>query len=151
MGRTIGKAIAMSRKVVVNTERSGLQQNISIGPHQLRADEPIAFGGTDAGPDPYEFLLAALGACTGITIRMYAERKKWPLEAVEVQLAHSKIHAEDCADCDTQPRTLDRIDRKISVTGRLTTDQLQRLREIADRCPVHNTLSSKVQIHTSVV
>src|SRR6266403_1927029 len=120
----------MSRKVIVSAERSGLQQNITIGPHQLRADEPIAFGGTDAGPDPYEFLLTALGACTGITIRMYAERKKWPLETVQVQLAHSKIHAEDRAECDTQPRTLDRIDRKISFTGKLTTGQLQRLREL---------------------
>src|SRR6267154_761050 len=123
----------MSRKVIVTAERSGLLQNITIGPHQLRADEPIAFGGTDAGPDPYEFLLAALGACTGITVRMYAERKKWPLEGVQIQLTHSTIHGEDCADCETQARTLDRIDRNISFTGNLSTDQLQRLREIADR------------------
>ena len=141
----------MSRKVIVTAERSGLLQNITIGPHQLRADEPIAFGGGDAGPDPYELLLAALGACTGMTIRMYAERKKWPLEGVQVQLAHSKIHAEDCADCETQPRSLDRIDREISFTGKLSADQLQRLREIADKCPVHRTLSSHVQIHTAVV
>jgi putative redox protein len=141
----------MSRKVIVTAERSGLEQKITIGPHQLRADEPVAFGGGDAGPDPYELLLSALGACTGITIRMYAERKKWPLEGVQVQLTHSKIHAEDCADCETQPRSLDRIEREISFTGRLSTDQLQRLREIADRCPVHRTLSSHVQIHTSVV
>lgn len=141
----------MSRKVIVTAERSGLLQNITIGPHQLRADEPIAFGGADAGPDPYELLLAALGACTGMTIRMYAERKKWPLEGVQVQLAHSKIHAEDCAHCETQPRSLDRIEREISFTGKLSADQLQRLREIADRCPVHRTLSSQVQIHTSVV
>jgi uncharacterized OsmC-like protein len=141
----------MSREVIVTAQRSGLLQNIRIGPHQLRADEPIAFGGADAGPDPYELLLSALGACTGITIRMYAERKKWPLEGVQVQLTHSKIHGEDCADCETQPRTLDRIERKISFTGNLSTDQLTRLREIADRCPVHRTLSSHVQIHTSVV
>ena len=140
----------MSRKVIVTAERSGLEQKITIGPHQMRADEPVAFGGGDAGPDPYELLLSALGACTGITIRMYAERKKWPLEGVQVQLAHSKIHAEDCADCETQSRTLDRIEREISFTGRLSTDQLQRLREIADRCPVHRTLSSHVEIHSSV-
>jgi putative redox protein len=141
----------MSRKVIVTAEHSGLLQNITIGPHQLRADEPTALGGADAGPDPYELLLAALGACTGITIRMYAARKKWPLEGVQVQLTHSKIHAEDCADCETQPRSLDRIERTISFSGKLSTDQLQRLREIADKCPVHRTLSSQVQIHTSVV
>ncbi len=141
----------MSRTVIVTAEGSGLEQNITIGPHQLRADEPIGFGGTDAGPDPYELLLASLGACTGITVRMYAERKKWPLEGVQVRLAHSKIHAEDCANCESEPRSLDRIERKISFTGKLSTEQLQRLREIADRCPVHRTLSSKVQIDTSVV
>ena len=141
----------MSRNVVVTAERSGLQQNITIGPHQLRADEPPASGGADAGPDPYELLLASLGACTGMTIRMYAERKKWPLEGVQVQLTHSKIYAEDCANCETQPRFLDRIERKISFTGNLSPDQLQRLREIADKCPVHRTLSSQVQIYTSVV
>ena len=141
----------MSREVIVTAERSGLLQTITIGPHELRADEPIAVGGADAAPDPYELLLAALGACTGITVRMYAERKKWPLEGVQVQLAHSRIHAEDCADCESQPQSLDRIDRKISFAGKLSADQLQRLREIADRCPVHRTLSSKVQIHTSVV
>jgi uncharacterized OsmC-like protein len=141
----------MSRKVIVTAERSGLLQNITIGPHRLKADEPIAFGGTDAGPDPYELLLAALGACTGMTVRMYAERKKWPLEGVQIQLEHSKIHAEDCADCETRPGTLDRIERTISFTGKLSADQLQRLREIADKCPVHRTLSSQVQIHTAVV
>jgi uncharacterized OsmC-like protein len=141
----------MSRKVIVTAERSGFLQRITIGPHQLKADEPVAFGGADAGPDPYELLLAALGACTGMTVRTYAERKKWPLEGIQVQLAHSKIHAEDCADCETQPRTLDRIERKISFTGKLSTDQLQRLREISDKCPVHRTLSSQIQIHTSVV
>ncbi len=141
----------MSRTVIVTAERSGLEQKITIGPHQFRADEPVGFGGTDAGPDPYELLLASLGACTGITVRMYAERKKWPLEGVQVRLAHSKIHAEDCANCESEPRSLDRIERKISFTGKLSTEQLQRLREIADRCPVHRTLSSKVQIDTSVV
>src|SRR5260221_12997532 len=141
----------MPRKLIVPAESMGLQQNITIGPHQLRADEPIASSGADAGPDPYELLLAALGACTGITVRMYAERNKWPLEGVQVQLAHSKIHGEDCAACETQPRTLDRIDRQISFTGKLSTNQVQRLREIADRCPVHRTLTSQVQIHTSVV
>ena len=141
----------MSRRVIVTAERSGFLQNITIGPHQLRADELIAFGGADAGPDPYELLLAALGACTGMTVRMYAERKKWPLEGVQVQLAHSKIHAEDCANCETQARSLDRIDIEISFAGKLSADQVQRLREIADKCPVHRTLSSQVQIHTSVV
>ena len=141
----------MSRKVIVTAEGSGLLQNITIGPHQLKADEPVAFGGADAGPDPYELLLAALGACTGMTVRMYAERKKWPLERVQVQLEHSKIHADDCANCESQPRSLDRIETKISFTGKLSADQLQKLREIADKCPVHRTLSSHVQIHTAVV
>src|SRR5260370_30560615 len=141
----------MSRTVIVTAEGSGVAQKIHRRPHHLRADEPIGFGGTDAGPDPYELLLASLGACTGITVRMYAERKKWALEGVQVRLAHSKIHAEDCANCESEPRSLDRIERKISFTGKLSTEQLQRLREIADRCPVHRTLSSKVQIDTSVV
>lgn len=140
----------MSRNVVVIGESSALLQNISIGPHQLRSDEPANAGGTDAGPDPYELLLAALGACTGITIRMYAQRKKWPLEEVKVQLTHSKIHAEDCANCETQPRMIDHIDRKISFTGALSPDQLQRLRDIADKCPVHRTLTSRIQIQTFI-
>jgi len=99
-------------------------------------------------PNPYELLLAALGACTSMTVRMYAERKQWPLQGVEVRLAHSRIHAEDCAECDTKQGMLDRIEAEITFIGDLSDDQRHRLLEIANICPVHRTLVSEVQIRT---
>lgn len=140
----------MPRTVMVNSGIVRYAQNISVGPHLLRADEPHNSGGNDIGPNPYELLLSALGACTSMTLRMYAERKQWPLRGVQVRLAHSKIHAEDCAACDTKQGTLDQIDAEISLIGDLSEDQRQRLMEIADRCPVHRTLISEVQIRTTL-
>ena len=99
-------------------------------------------------PNPYELLLAALGACTSMTVRMYAERKQWPLQGVEVRLTHSRIHAEDCAECDTKQGMLDRIEAEITFIGDLSDDQRHRLLEIANICPVHRTLVSEVQIRT---
>lgn len=138
----------MPRSVVVKAGPSRFGQNISVGSHLLQADEPRDVGGNDDGPNPYELLLPALGTCTSMTVRMYAERKQWPLQGVEVRLAHSRIHAEDCAECDTKQGMLDRIDAEISLIGDLSDDQRRRLMDIADICPVHRTLFSEVQIRT---
>jgi uncharacterized OsmC-like protein len=123
-------------------------QLISAHGHPLRADEPVEVGGADSGPGPYDFLLAGLGACTAMTVRMYAERKKWPLENAHVTLWHSKVHAEDCAGCETKAGKLDRIERVIRLDGPLDAEQKARLMEIADKCPVHRTLTSEIRIET---
>lgn len=141
----------MARDVVVSGSPSGYLQEIVVGLHRLHADEPVAAGGADVGPTPYELLLAALGACTSITLRMYADRKQWPLDGVEVRLRHSRIHATDCAECETKEGMLDHIEREISLRGELTDGQKQRLLEIADRCPVHRTLTSEIHIQTKLV
>jgi len=137
------------RNVVVRETRAGkFQQTVSVGPHRLLADEPVAAGGDDTGPGPYDFVLAGLGACTSMTMRMYAERKSLPLERVTVTLTHSKIHAEDCAECETSTGMLDQIDRVIGMEGNLDAEQRQKLMEIADKCPVHRTLTSEIHIVT---
>ncbi|MDH3218348.1 MAG: bifunctional alpha/beta hydrolase/OsmC family protein [Gammaproteobacteria bacterium] len=115
--------------------------------HFLRADEPEKYGGSDLGPTPYDLLLMALGACTSMTLRMYAGRKKLPLEDVQVRLLHERVHAEDCVDCNVG---IERITRRISLVGDLTVEQRQRLLEIADKCPVHRTLESNPQIVTEL-
>ena len=137
--------------VVVRGSASGFSQEILAGRHRMTADEPASAGGTDTGPSPYEFLLAALGACTSMTLGMYARRKGWPLEEVTVNLRHSKIHASDCADCEAKNEMLDRIDRDIHLAGSLTMEQRSKLLEIADKCPVHRTLTSKIDIRTRAV
>lgn len=124
-------------------------QQITARRHRLVADEPQPIG-ADAGPTPYDLLLAALGACTSITVRMYANRKDWPLERVRVTLRHSRIHAEDCAECETTIGWIDHIDRDIELTGNLDDTQRERLLHIANRCPVHQTLTSDVHIATSL-
>jgi putative redox protein len=125
-------------------------QTIRSGRHQWLADEPSDFGGDDAGPGPYDLLLAGLGACTTMTLRMYATRKKLPLERVRVTLRHDRIHAEDCSDCETTEGRLDEIRRSITLQGDLDDAQRQRLLEIADRCPVHRTLTGEVKIRTAL-
>jgi uncharacterized OsmC-like protein len=137
--------------VIVRGGSTGFAQEIEIGPHRLKGDEPLAFGGTDTGPSPYDFLLAALGTCTSMTISLYARRKGWPLENVTVSLHHSKIHAVDCAECETKVGRLDRIEREIQLTGALTNEQRAKLMEIADRCPVHQTLTSEINIRTRAI
>ncbi|MBK8172880.1 MAG: OsmC family protein [Sandaracinaceae bacterium] len=134
--------------VVVRGRRSGLGQDVRVGAHQLRADEPITLGGTDTGPSPYDYLLAALGACTSMTLRLYADRKRWPLEGVTVHLRHSRIHAADCADCDTKKGMIEQVEREIELAGPLDDEQKSRLLEIADRCPVHRTLTAEMRIDT---
>src|SRR5579863_2702492 len=138
------------RQVVVReTRNSKFQQTVTVGPHQLLADEPTTSGGEDTGLAPYDFLLAGLGACTSMTMRLYAERKSLPLERTTVTLRHSKIHAEDCAECETKAGMLDQIDRVITMEGPLDAEQRKKLMEIADKCPVHRTLTSEIRILTS--
>ncbi|MEA3024397.1 MAG: hypothetical protein QOK01_3249, partial [Alphaproteobacteria bacterium] len=136
--------------VVTETRDSTFQQDVVIGPHRMLADEPAAAGGRDSGPGPYEFLLAGLGACTAMTLRLYAERKKLALRRVSVTLRHAKIHAADCADCETREGMLDRIDRTIALDGDLADAERARLLEIADKCPVHRTLTSEIDIRTAL-
>jgi uncharacterized OsmC-like protein/pimeloyl-ACP methyl ester carboxylesterase len=137
------------RNVIVReTRNSKFQQTVSIGPHRLLADEPIAAGGEDTGPGPYDFVLAGLGACTSMTMRLYADRKSLPLERVTVTLKHSKIYAEDCAECETKAGMLDQIDRTIAMEGALDAEQRKKLMEIANKCPVHRTLTSEIHIVT---
>jgi uncharacterized OsmC-like protein/fermentation-respiration switch protein FrsA (DUF1100 family) len=134
---------------VRETRQERLQQEITAGTHRFLADEPVDAGGGDSGPNPYDFLLAALGACTAITLRLYAERKALPLDRVTVSLRHAKIHAADCETCETKEGMIDRIERGIVLEGALDAEQRARLLEIADKCPVHRTLTSEVDIATT--
>jgi uncharacterized OsmC-like protein len=136
--------------VIVRETRRGLfQQEIISGPHRLIADEPVNVGGLATGPGPYELLLAALGACTSMTLRLYADRKKMLLTRTQVRLRHSRIYAKDCAECETKEGTIDRIERAITLEGDLTAEQRARLMEMADKCPVHRTLQSEIDIRTT--
>jgi putative redox protein len=135
-------------RVVVRGAASGFAQEVVIGRHRLTSDEPLSAGGTDTGPTPYDLILAALGTCKSMTLGLYARRKGWPLESVTVRLSHSRIHAVDCAECETKEGMLDRIDSVIELTGPLTEEQRARLLEIADRCPVHRTLKSEFDLRT---
>jgi putative redox protein len=135
--------------VTVRETRAGkFQQHITVGPHHLTADEPADAGGLDSGPGPYDLLLAALGACTAMTVRLYADGKKLPLDRVTVRLSHEKIYATDCAECETKDGKIDRIERAITLEGALDDAQRQRLIEIAEKCPVHRTLHSEVNVRT---
>src|SRR5438067_2554590 len=119
---------------------------VEAGRHTVLADEPTDAGGADTGPSPYDLLLAALGSCTVMTLRRYATKKRWPLDDVSVALAHDRIHAKDCADCETRDGHVDRISREITLTGDLTAEQRTALLRIAERCPVHRTLTSEIRI-----
>ena len=134
--------------VVAESGDGRFAQVIAAGPHRLAADEPVAVGGNDTGPTPYALLLAALGACTSMTLRMYADAKGLALEGVSVSLRHDKIHARDCEHCETREGRVDRIEREIVLEGRLDAAQRQRLLEIADKCPVHRTLGAEVRIES---
>ncbi|MUL64638.1 osmotically inducible protein C [Mycobacterium sp. CBMA 234] len=134
---------------VAETGMGTYTQEIIAGGHRLTADEPQPFG-DDTGPSPYDLLLSALGACTSMTVRMYANKKGWPLEQVRVSLRHQKIHAKDCADCENATGMIDHMDRELELIGDLDDEQRQRLLEIAERCPVHRTLTSGVHVSTSL-
>jgi putative redox protein len=135
-------------RVVVRTGKRGFQTEIIAGGHRLLADEPLSVGGADTGPNPYDYLVASLGACTSMTLRMYADRKQWPLESATVRLRHQKIHAEDCRECETEAGMVDVIEREIELEGDLDREQRERFRQIADKCPVHKTLHSRIEVIT---
>ena len=146
-----GDAAASSEGTVTVTETGAgtYTQQVIAGRHLLAADEPPPIG-DDAGPTPDDLLLAGLGACTSMTVRMYAKRREWPLELIRVTLRHSRIHAEDCADCETRVGLINHIDLDIELIGDLDDDQRQRLLLIAGRCPVHQTLTSEIHIATTL-
>ena len=133
--------------MVASSDDGLFAQDIACGPHLLRADEPSSVqGGLDSGPAPYDFLLAGLGACTAMTLELYAARKKWPLESVKVRLQHAKIHSQDSSNIEGA--RLDKMTRSITMTGDLDKAQLARLLEIADKCPVHKSLEQGIDIET---
>jgi putative redox protein len=140
--------MAGQKEVIVSSE-AGVAQEIVSGSHRWRADEPAPYG-NDTGPAPYELLLASLGACTSMTLRLYAQRKGLDLQRITVRLQHSRIYANDCLECETKDGFLDRIDLKIELTGHLDDAQKQRLLEIAGHCPVHKTLTSEINIRSSL-
>jgi putative redox protein len=137
-------------RVVARIGETGFRTEIMANGLSLVADEPVSVGGTNLGPTPYDYLVAGLGACTAMTLRMYADHKQWPLKEVVVSLSHKKIHARDCQACETDSVMVDRIERDLEVKGPLDASQSKRLMEIADRCPVHRTLESKVKIKTTL-
>jgi putative redox protein len=136
--------------VVKETGEGKFQQSVAVGPHHFLADEPVAAGGMDTGPSPYDLLISSLGACTAMTLRLYADQKGLPLAGVSVTLRHEKIHAADCAACETKEGKIDRIERTIALEGQLDEAQRARLLAIADKCPVHRTLTSEVEIRTAL-
>jgi len=141
------------KNTTVRVEETGegrFTNTINNGRHETSADEPVAVGGRDHGPTPYELLLSALGACTSITLRMYADRKGWPLERVSVDLRHEKIHADDCEHCETEKGYVDRIQIQVDVQGPLDEEQRARLLDIAHKCPVHRTLQSEIDMPTTL-
>ena len=131
---------------VIVRSLDNLRQEIAAGPHTLYADEPADSGGDDSGPDPYELLLGALGACTSMTLTLYARRKRWPLEHVEVRLSHRRDYAQDCANCPDTVAKIDIIERRITLRGALDEAQRARLLEIAEQCPVHRTLTGTIKV-----
>ena len=132
--------------VVVRGGADSFKQEITAGQHRLIADEPVSAGGGDAGPDPYDYLLAALGVCTSMTVGFYARRNKFPLKNIKVSLWHSRIHAKDCEECETREGMVDRIDVEVELTGALSAEQHGALMEIAAKCPVHRALTSEINI-----
>lgn len=139
-----------SNRVVAHAG-TALRTEVTANAHALLADEPVRLGGTDAGPTPYDYLLVALGSCTAMTLRLYADHKGWPLESITVHLGHQKVHARDCEACETGEGKIDRIDLEIELAGPLEEPQRRRLLEIAERCPVHRTLESEVMMETGLV
>ena len=136
--------------VVASTGETPFAQVLLDGRHVLAADEPASAGGGDKGPGPYELLLMSLGSCTSMTVHMYAARRKWPLEQVVVRLRHSRVYVEDCENCEKPASMISRIDKRLEFVGPLDEAQRTRLTEIADHCPVHKTLTSKIEIRTTV-
>jgi uncharacterized OsmC-like protein len=132
--------------IIVRGDARSFRQEIVAGKHHLLADEPVSAGGSDSGPDPYDYLLTALGVCTSMTVGLYARRKQIPLENITVSLWHSRIYAQDCEECETKKGMLDRIDVEVDLTGPLSAEQHDKLMEIAGKCPVHRTLTAEINI-----
>ena len=132
--------------IVVRGDARSFKQEIAAGKHRLVADEPVSAGGGDAGPDPYDYLLTSLGVCTSMTVGFYARRNKFPLENITVSLWHSRIHGKDCEECETREGMVDRIDVEVELSGSLTAEQHAKLMDIAQKCPVHRTLTSEINI-----
>ncbi len=132
--------------VVVHGDAASFKQEVVSGRHRVLADEPESAGGSDAGPDPYDYLLISLGVCTSMTVGLYARRKNLPLQTIKVSLWHSRIHAKDCEECETKEGMLDRIDVEVELTGQLSAEQHTKLMDIAAKCPVHRTLTSEINI-----
>lgn len=141
---------AADNRVTARTGEEGFRTEISANGFSLVADEPVSYGGTNEGPSPYEFLMSALGACTTMTVQMYARRKGWPLSEALVRLTHHKIHAEDCRDCEAEDRRIDKFARELELIGNLDQDQRQKLLEMAEKCPVHRTLTSEIRVETTL-
>jgi uncharacterized OsmC-like protein len=136
----------LEEHVVVQGGAKGFLQQVTVGKYHFQVDEPKDVGGSESAPDPYDYLLAALGACTSMTVGLYARQKKIPLEDITVSLRHSRIHARDCEDCETKAGMLDRIDLDLKLTGPLSAEQHAKLMEVAGKCPVHRTLKSEIDI-----
>lgn len=149
--QSLQAAVTAGAVIVASVNDHPFEQIMLDGRHLLHADEPVAVGGGDAGPGPYELLLMALGSCTSMTIRLYAARRKWPVDQVVVRLRHERVHTEDCANCEDPMTMLERIERTIEIIGPLDDAQRDRLLEIADKCPIHRTLQSKIDIRTVLV
>jgi putative redox protein len=142
--------VVIDNRVTARTRLEGFRTEIFANGFPLVADEPLEYGGTDEGPSPYEYLLVALGACTGMTLRMYAQRKGWELSEAVVRLSHQKVHAEDCDNCEGEESRIDRFVRELELIGELDEQQRERLLEIAEHCPVHRTLTGEVRIETTL-
>jgi uncharacterized OsmC-like protein len=137
------------RWVVSRVGRKGFRTAVVARSHHSVADEPVTLGGTDAGPTPYEYLLMALGSCTAMTLRMYADRRSWPLESAEVSVRQTRLHAVDCEKCATDSVGIERIERRIELEGPLSDDQRKRLLAVAERCPVKQTLGKEIRVETA--
>ncbi len=143
---------AQSDKKIIHVHlgNEDYKTTLTAGNHELISDEPERAGGKDLGPDPYDYLLMGLGSCTAITLRMYAKRKEWPVEDIYVELLHYKDHAEDCEDCDEKSAKIDKIDKEIIIKGDLSEEQLQRMLEISEKCPVNKTLKGDIEMNSKI-
>lgn len=137
-------------QVLAQIGKSGFTTKITTGKHSFNADEPSSLGENDLGPSPYDLLLSSLGACTAMTLQMYAERKKWEIDEIKVYLNHSKEYEKDCESCEASKSKIDKISRKIEILGNIDSEQRNRLLQIADKCPVHKTLQNTVKIETQI-
>lgn len=148
IAETSDASVGDADETVAHTASGGFLTTLSVAGHDMLADEPVSYGGTNLGPSPYDYLSAALASCTTMTLRMYAEHKKLDFDSATVRVRHNKVHAKDCADCETTSGKIDEFERVVSVEGEMSDDEKTRMLEIADRCPVHKTLHSEVKIRT---